>query len=200
MSFPKRITLLRGMPTSSSAIRPPGPDDPSELLEERREVGEVAQREPARHAVDRRVGHGQAQDVTLNPRCARAIGGEHPEREVDRDRPMSRLAEVDTQIAGARGEVEHGRSGRQAQVAHGAPPPTHVEPERHDPVDEVVARGDRIEHLANRLLLLVTLRQRVAVPRMARCRHAVRLARRRIGTIERPSCRQRPGRRTTLAP
>ena len=53
---------------------------------------------------------------------------------------------------------------RQAELADGPPPPAHVEAERHDPVDQVVARRDGVEHLAHRGPLLVALGQRVAIP------------------------------------
>ena len=76
----------------------------------------------------------------------------------------------------------------------GPAPPAHVEAERHDPVDEVVARGDGVEHLAHGGALLVALRQRVAVP-AGGCRHrrqamADRRRRRRPTTAGHQSCRR----------
>ena len=73
--------------------------------------------------------------------------------------------EVDAQVAGAAGEVDHRAARRQGEQLHGLAPPAHVEAERHDPVDEVVPRGDGVEHLPNGCDLVVALRQRLAVPR-----------------------------------
>ena len=66
-----------------------GTNHATELGKERRQVDEVAQGEPTRHAVDRRVGHREAEDVGLDPRSAAAIRGEHAEAEVDRDRTVA---------------------------------------------------------------------------------------------------------------
>ncbi len=51
------------------------------------------------------VGHGQPEDVGLDPRRAAAVGEQHPEREVDRDRPQPLAGQLDAQVAGARGQV-----------------------------------------------------------------------------------------------
>ena len=90
-------------------------------------------------------------------------------------RSMPRLRSTDTGRCPARARSRHrspvplarsriAAAGGQAERAHGPAPPAHVEAERHDPVDEVVARGDGVEHVAHGGALLVALRQRVAVP------------------------------------
>ena len=100
---------------------------------------------------------------------------QHAEAEVDRDRAVPGAGEVDAQVAGAAGQVEHAAAGGRAERAHGPAPPAHVEAERHDPVDEVVARGDGVEHVAHGGALLVALGQRVAVPAGGGRSSAVRL-------------------------
>ena len=51
-----------------------------------------------------------------------------------------------------------------ARSRNGTLAPAHVEPERDDPIEPVVLRGDRVEHVADRSDLLVTLGQLVGVP------------------------------------
>ena len=80
-----------GTVASSAAKRPPGRSDARALAEHGVEVDEVAQREPARHAVDAAV----AQRERARRRRARAArvgvrGREHPGREVDADRRVAR--------------------------------------------------------------------------------------------------------------
>ena len=139
---------------------PAGADHAGELGEERRQVDEVAQGEPARHAVDAAVGDREAQDVGLDPRRSAAVGAQHPEAEVDRDRLRWPAAARSTH----RSPVPLARSSTllpagNASAVDCVAPPAHVEAERHHPVDEVVARGDGVEHLAHGPDLLVALRQ-----------------------------------------
>ena len=93
-----------------------------------------------------------------------AIGGEHAVAEVERERAVAGALQVDAQVAGAGGEVDHRAALGQGEHAHRLAPPAHVEPERHDPVDEVVAGSDRVEHLADGGDLLLALGQGVAIP------------------------------------
>ena len=106
MLFPERMRGLGGTLTSSRAIRHPAAR-PGQLVEERGQVGQGAQREPAGDAVDRGVGHGQAEDVGLHARRTGPIGGEHAEAEVHRDRAHTAAGEIDAEVTGAAGEVEH---------------------------------------------------------------------------------------------
>lgn len=77
---------------------------------------------------------------------------------------MAGSLQVDAQVTGARSEVDDGAVLRKSELAHGAAPPACVESEGHDPIDEVVSRGDGVEHVADRSDLLVALREGVAVP------------------------------------
>ena len=95
-------------------MRPPGRTTRPSSSKNGAEVDEVAQREAARHAVDRAVGHRQAQDVGLHTGRAAAVGAQHAEAEVDRDRPVPGAGEVDAQVAGAAGQVEHAAAGAAA--------------------------------------------------------------------------------------
>ena len=88
---------------------------------------------------------------------------------------MAGSGEVDAQVAGAAGEVEDPAAARQRQLLDGAASPAAVEPERHHPVDEVVAGGDGVEHAAHRLHLLVAGRQHGTVPGRSLHRHGCRL-------------------------
>ena len=98
----------------------------------------------------RAVGHGQAQDVGLHQRRAAAVGAAasrtRGRRPIGRCRPPRARRQ--------RSPVPHARSRTRAAGRQGAAPrtvlapPAHVQAERHDPVDEVVAGGDRVEHLA----------------------------------------------------
>src|SRR5262249_11304701 len=63
--------------------------------------------------------------------------------------------------AGSARDVDHNRSRGQPERGDGLAPPTHVHPERHDPVHEVVAGGDGIEHRPDLPDLVVTPRQRI---------------------------------------
>ena len=175
--WPHRTSPLCGVPTSSSAMRPPGRTTRASSTKKVVEVDEVAQGESARDAVDRGVRDGQAEDVGLDPRRAAVVGAQHPQAEVDRDGTVAGPGEVDAQVARAAGQVEHPAARRQAELPNGAPSPAHVEAERHDPVDQVVARRDGVEHLAHGGPLLVALRQRVAVPARRRRHRGPRLRR-----------------------
>ena len=63
------------------------------------------------------------------------------------------------QVARPAGQVEHRGSPQQGERPHGPPPPADVHAERHDAVDQVVARGDGIEHVLHRPDLVVALGQ-----------------------------------------
>ena len=141
-----------------------------------------------------RSRHGQAQDVGLHTRRAGPVGGEHPEatgrpRSAD-GRPCA--GRCTGRPCPTRDRAPSSPAGK-LERAHRPPPPPHVEPERHDAIDEVVPRRDGVEHLADRLLLLLALGR---VSRSHDCRlgaigidreasHAAR-ARRRSGVPHSP--------------
>ena len=118
----------------------------------------------SRGAVHRTAGQRQAEDVGLHARAAAAVGREHAVAEVEGDGPDAALGEIDAQVARAGGEVDDRGARGKGQEAHGLAAPAHVQPKRHDAVHEVVARGDGVEHLADRLHLVVALGQLLGVP------------------------------------
>jgi hypothetical protein len=159
------------------------PDDPGRLGEERSEVDQIAKCETAGEAVDGRGADGKLEDVGLGARGSGSVGGEHAVAEIHGDGTEPGLGEIDAEIPGARGEIEHGGPGRKGEIADRPSAPPDVEAEGHDPIDEVVSRRDRVEHLADGALFLGALRERVSVPERravggsAGFRHAGRLGR-----------------------
>ncbi len=137
----------------------PRPHHPGQLVEERRQVSQVAQREPTGGPVGGGVGHGEAQHVALHQGGVGAGGGQHPVGEIDADGVVAGGAQLPAQVARAAGQVEHHRSLGQAQLPHRAATPADIETERHDPVDQVVAGRDGVEHRADHPDLLVPGRQ-----------------------------------------
>ena len=113
-----RAGALVGSATSSSATRPRGRRTRAHSASTGREVDEVAQREPAREAVERAVGERQAQRrrrARAARRCARPRS--MPGREVDADRRVARVGEGAAEVAGAAREVEHARAGEPAAAS-----------------------------------------------------------------------------------
>ena len=137
-------------------------------------LAQVAQREPARGAVDVAVAEGEPQHVGEHTGDAAPIGAQHAVGQVDADRLEACGRELAAQVAGAPGEVEHDRAAGQRELVDGAPPPADVHPERHDAVHEVVARGDGVEHRPHRGGLLLALGQWRVTARDARRPHAIR--------------------------
>ena len=154
---------MGGSATSSSAMRPSGSDGACQLGEERRQVDQVPQGEPARRTVDALVGDGEPQHVGVDERCGRAGGRQHPERQVHPDRSKPRGGELTAQVARATGQVDHGRAVGEGEVAHGPSAPGDVHPQRHDPVHEVVPGGDGVEHRPHGPDLVGALRKVVGV-------------------------------------
>jgi hypothetical protein len=134
-------------------------DHPVCLGEERVEVDYVAQREATGCPVDGGVAQRHPRHVGADQGRARRAGCEHPARHVGSDRDVSHAGEVTAEVAGATGEIGHDRAGRQRQVTHAPPPPTDVEPEGHDAVDEVVAGRDPVEHRRDQAGLVVSGRE-----------------------------------------
>ena len=100
----------------------------------------------------RAVGQRQAEDVGLHPGRAAAVGGEHPEatgRPTAGAVPGGRSSTHRSPVPEARSSTV--APGGSAERPDGPPPPADVEAERHDPVDEVVAGRDGVEHLPHRL-------------------------------------------------
>ena len=77
---------------------------------------------------------------------------------------MTRPAEIDAEVAGARGQVGDDRISGKPEISDGLATPPHVEPKGHHPVDQVVARCDRVEHFAHCDLLGRALGQRLVIP------------------------------------
>ena len=78
---------------------------------------------------------------------------EHACGEVQADGPEPLASQLLTEVAGAAREICDQRAARQPQLAHGAPAPVYVEPERHQPVEKVVTNRDAVEHRLDRLRL-----------------------------------------------
>ena len=134
---------------------------PGRLGQRRGEVGEVAQRVAADDAVERPVASGSAAASAWTAGAGRC--GWRPAcpttRSAPTTRPPARAARSPrSPVPQARSSDEGAR--RQAQGADGGPPPAPVEPEGHDPVDQVVAGGDGVEHRPDLRGLLVAGRQR----------------------------------------
>ena len=93
--------------------------DSPEFGEERRKIEQVAQREPAHHAVDRCTGDREAKNVGLDARASRSVGRQHAEAQVHRDWAHSSLCKINAQIAGAACQIEHRASAgkRQSRTA-----------------------------------------------------------------------------------
>src|SRR5215831_18176118 len=76
----------------------------------------------------------------------RDLEGDHA---TARTRDAVDLAQLEREVAGARGEVETGAVRRGNGLAGRRSSPRVVHPERHEPVHEVVAPGDAREHLVH---------------------------------------------------
>ena len=157
------MTGLAGTATSSSTMRPPaarrGPAP-------RRTAGRATRlrRANPQVPVDRHPAPREAQHVGLEQRRVGPGGGQHPEGQVGPDRPaVPCMVELPAEIAGAAGEVEHRRAGRQAEAVGPCAGATDVHAEGHDPVHEVVAGRDGVEHRPHRRHLVVTLGQMLGV-------------------------------------
>ena len=78
----------------------------------------------------------------------------------ERSKPIGLQAlglELAAEVAGAAGQVGDERARAEAQVADRALAPSDVHAERHDPVHQVVAGGDGVEHGPHGADLLVAL-------------------------------------------
>ena len=133
------------------------PQHAQHLGERRRQAGQVAQQEAARHRVEGVVGEGKLQRVAQQPAQSPVVdarlatpGHQHRPGEVARDHPGDAgAAQVAGQIARARAQVQHDAPARARPVeggAHGPPPPAAIHAARHQPVHQVVARHDLREH------------------------------------------------------
>ena len=100
-------------------------------------------------------GIGSAAAVGLDAGEAPRRGGQHAEAEVDADRDQSALGELGGQVAGAAGQVDHHATRGQPERRDRPPTPPDVHPEGHDPVHQVVAGGDHVEHRPHRAGLVV---------------------------------------------
>src|ERR1035437_3350683 len=78
---------------------------------------------------------------------------------------MTAAQQLVAEIPCAAGEVRDRRAPRRSQRGARATPPAHVEPQRDDAVDEVVARRDAVEHRLDDIGLHLRGGQRGAVHR-----------------------------------
>lgn len=142
----------------------PRANDTSDLDEEGGQVEEIAKRETAGDSVDGMVGNRKTKNVGLHSGHAAPVGREHPEAQIGGERTQTCTNEVDAQVTRSARQIEHRAAGGECEFSNRTAPPPHVEAERHDPVDEVITGGDRVEHLPDCSDLVVAFRQRVAVP------------------------------------
>ena len=119
---------------------------PTHLAQRALEVREVPEGVPADQPIDRTVGQGECRGIRLDQRPGAMGGIKHPEGQVGADGEQSRLGCRPTQVAGPTGEIEDPRPRGESEGADGPTTPTGVEPERHDPIDQLVARSDVVEH------------------------------------------------------
>ena len=73
--------------------------------------------------------------------------------------------QVDAQVARAGGEVDDRAVLGKPEHSNGPTPQADVEAEGHDAVDEVVARGDLVEHVLHSSSLFVAVKQALGIPR-----------------------------------
>ena len=152
---------LSGVGDLEQRDSPAGPHDASELGEERRQLdaGCAARTRTWRRRRRRRGAGGAARRPSTRGaplRSARSIPSDRST--LIGSRPAA--AQLAAQVAGARREVEHDRAAGQARASSTVrSPPADVHPERHDPVHEVVARSDGVEHRPHRADLLLALGQ-----------------------------------------
>ena len=139
---------------------PTGPQDAGRLAQGRGQVGEVAQGVTTEEAVEGTVDEGQPAPVRLHQGRGGPVGVEHAGAQVGPDDAVAVAQRQAREVAGAAGQVEHQRSFRQCQRGHRAASPRLVEPERHQSVDEVVARRNGVEHGAHARRLLFSGGQR----------------------------------------
>jgi hypothetical protein len=145
---------LGGVDQRHAAARP---DDPRQLGEHDPEVDEVPEGEATGHAVDSAVRQRKPLGIALHDGRRCAPGGQHPEGEVDPDREVPGVRQVVAEVARPTGDVEDGGAGREGQGADCLPPPAHVQAEGHDPIDQVVAGRDAVEHRPHRPRLVLAL-------------------------------------------
>ena len=158
-ALPARSTGFDGTAASSAANRPPDAQHASDLREHGRERDEVAQREPADDAVERRRCEREDGAVAPHQRRGRSRGVEHAGRDVDADRCVARVGGVAGQVARAAREIEHACSRPEREGLDGAGAPGAIAAEGDDPVDPVVVGRDAVEHLLDRAPLLRDLRE-----------------------------------------
>ena len=157
---PAFVSAPVGAPTSRRATRPPGRSTLAISPSDRVEVGEVAQREAADDAVGDAVGDRERDRVALRHRCSRRRRRcEHPEGQVEADDASPRAAPPRRgRRCPRRRRARRCRAAGRASGRAGAPP--RVEPERSSArFDELVARRDRVEHLADAPRLLGARRE-----------------------------------------
>ena len=144
-----------------------GMEDARDLRQRRLAGTQVADAERDRDRIERAVAERQPEAVRARepgrpspPRLPVRRDPEHREAHVDPDHRPAGAAEAGERSAAAGAEVEHASRRRGHALPHGLAP-GRVLAQRHDPVEQVVAPGDVVEHgrhLARRLGLRALVR------------------------------------------
>ncbi len=137
-----------------------------EFGEERREAHQVSQGKSADRSVNRASGDREGEEIALYSVMIGFGGCEHAIAQIDADRVLSELLERNAEVAGSRREVQDHRSVLQPKRLECLLPPANIHSEGHDPIHQIVARGNRVEHLSNGLSLFVAFGQLIG-----RCLH-----------------------------
>ena len=148
------IDLQQGQPA-------PRAEHPRRLGQRGRQVGEVAEGVPAHEAVEDPVAEGEPAAVGLQEGGSGVVGVQHAPAQVGPDHPVVPVSGQPGQITGAAGHIEQERSLGQGERGDGLAPPRLVEPEGHQPVDQVVTGRDGVEHGADAGRLLLALGKRL---------------------------------------
>ena len=88
---------------------------------------------------------------------------------IESDREKAGFLDLPAEIAGTAGKVDDCASAGYTEPFHRRLAPSDIKPERHDAVDEVVARRDRVEHRPYLTPLLLPSWQMVGVDGYAIC-------------------------------
>ena len=88
------------------------------------------------------------------------LAGEHPAAQVRSNHPIAATYRNAGEVPGAAREIKDERAGPKTEGRNGGPAPGLVESERHEPIDQVVARRDGVEHRAHPGRLLRSLWER----------------------------------------
>ena len=153
-------------------MRPPGRRTRASSAKNGRELDEVAQGEAAGDAVHGAVGEREARGRRPAPagrRCGRRRACRRTGRRRWLGSPARSRSMQRSPVPAARSRTSDPGPGG-SEGGHRPPAPADVEAERHDPVDEVVAGSDGVEHRPHGFDLLLALGEVGPLPRaIARC-------------------------------